>query len=229
MYRPPPRYLVLFVLVFFLVACKKRPSGEMAEGRIKFAISYEQNRLGGYSTTVLPREMIMEFSEDMVRNTIQGGLGFFSLVNISDLRNYQNTTWLKFIDKRYIYRGDRKELPCCFGMLEGMELEFTDSLKEIAGLKCRHAIARFPENGIEPFDIWYTREIGLNRPNGNTPFKDIPGVLLEFNTLMGNANMHMVATSYENQHIPRKQFQPPRNYSPVSKMEMESILNALMN
>ena len=201
----------------------------MAEGQIKFSISYEQSRVGGYSTTILPREMIVEFSNDMVKNTIEGGLGFFSLVNISDIRNYQNTTWLKFIDKKYIYEGGKKESSCCFGMLDGMKLEFTDDIKEIAGLECMHAVARFPDNGIEPFDIWYTEELGLYNPNGNTPFKDIPGVLLEFNTLMGNTNMHMVATGFDAQHIPQKHFQPPKNYRPVSKAEMESILNALMN
>ena len=171
----------------------------------------------------------MEFSEDMVKSTIEGGLGFFVLVNVTNLKSYQHTTWLKFIDKKYIYEGDKRESPCCFGMLADMQLEYTDKTKEIAGLHCKHAMASFPHSGIEPFDIWYTEELDIANPNSNSPFNDVPGVLLEFHTLMGNANMHMIATSHSIQKIPPKQFQPPTNYRPVSKTEIENILDALMN
>ena len=221
------RYLILAVLVLLVAGCKKKPSG--AEGKIRFRITYEEGHLGGYSSAVLPREMIMEFSNEMVKNTIEGGLGFFSLVNVSDLRNHQNTTWLKFIDKRYIFRGEKHEAPCCFGKLDGMQLAFTDSIKEIAGLECRKAIASFPGAEIPPFSIWYTDEIRLPNPNGNSPFRDIPGVMLEFNTRLGEANMHMTATGYVPLHISQKQFQAPKNFRPVSREEMDRIMNALMN
>lgn len=201
----------------------------MAEGKIKFEITYAQSKVGGYSTTILPKEMILEFNENKVKSTIEGGLGFFNLIHVTDLNSYQHTTWLKFIDKKYIYQGDKKEAPCCFGMLADMRLEFTEQTKEIAGLQCNHAMASFPNNGIEPFDIWYTEELGIDNPNSNSPFHDIPGVLLEFNTLMGNANMHMTATSHSVQKISEKQFQLPKNYRPVSRTEIESILEALMN
>jgi hypothetical protein len=216
------------VLLLICVNCR-RDSTDGESGQIRFAITYEQDRVGGYSTTVLPKEMVMAYSGDMVRNTIEGGLGFFQLVHVSDLRYDQHTTWLRFIDKKYIYEGERKETPCCFGMLAGMQLDFTDESKEIAGLPCKKVVASFPPNTLDPFDIWYTEQIELDNPNANTPFMDIPGVLLEFNTFMGNANMHVVATQYEKLKIPDKQFLPPKNHRSVSKEEMETILNALMD
>ncbi|MFC2112309.1 hypothetical protein ACFLTA_03495 [Bacteroidota bacterium] len=221
--------MILFLLILLAVNCKRKSDSDINEGKIKFSITYAQSKVGGYSTSVLPKEMVMEFSENMVKNSIEGGLGFFSLVHVSDLRHDQHTTWLKFIDKKYIYTGERRETPCCFGMLEGMELEFTDSTKQIAGLNSIKVVANFPDNTMTPFDIWYTEELGLNNPNGNTPFHDIPGVLLEFNTFMGNANMHMIATEFNIQSIPQKQFQSPKNFRPVTKTEMETILTALMN
>ena len=223
------KYLIPLLLILLLVNCKRKPPAESAEGQIKFKISYAQEKVGGYSTSFLPKEMIMEYSNNMVKSTIAGGLGFFVLVNVSNLKSYQHTTWLKFIDKKYIYEGDKRESPCCFGMLADMQLEFTNKTKEITGLICKHAIASFRNNEIEPFDIWYTDELGIVNPNSNSPFNDIPGVLLEFNTLMGNANMHMVATSRSIQKIPPKQFMAPNNYRPVTKEEIDRILEALMN
>jgi hypothetical protein len=224
-----PKYLILAFLILLSATCKMRVASEAVEGKVNFSISYEQRSVGGYSTTILPKEMTMEFNHNMVKSTIEGGLGFFSLSHVSDLKFSQHTTWLKFIDKKYIYEGDRRESPCCFGMLDGMQLEFTENTKEIAGLNCVKVIASFPDDSIEPFNIWYTEALGIDNPNSNTPFKDIPGVLLEFNTFMGKANMHMTATSYEAQFIPQKKFLPPENYRQVSKAELEIILNALMN
>ncbi len=201
----------------------------MAEGRIEFKITYEQEEVGGYSASLLPSKMTMEFRENMVKNTIQGGMGFFNLVNVSDLNNSQFTTYLKFIDKKYIFRGEKNETPCCFGLLDGMKIEFTRQSKEIIGFNCRKAIASFPDSNIKSFDIWYTEELQLDKPNGNSPFQEIPGVLLEFNTIMGNANMHMVAKNCDVTRIPARVFEFPKNYTPVSKLEIETILNALLD
>ncbi len=228
MYKPLPKYLILVLLTLLVVNCKKKPDSAVLEGKIKYSISYDQEKVGGYSISILPKEMIMEFNKNKVRNSIEGGLGFFSLVHVSDLKYNKHTTWLKLIDKKYIYEGKKRESPCCFGMMEGMELEFTDSTKLIAGLDSKKVIASFPGNGMQPFDIWYTNELGLNNPNRKTPFQNIPGVLLEFNTFMGNINMHMIATKFDAQKILEKQFQPPENYRPVTKIEIETILNALM-
>jgi GLPGLI family protein len=223
------KYLPLTLLVILLVDCNRGKRPGLTEGRIDFKITYEQQEIGGYSASLLPSKMTMEFRDNMVKNTIQGGMGFFNLVNVSDLNNYQFITYLKFIDKKYIFKGDKNEPPCCFGLMDGMDIEFTRQTKEIIGFDCRKAIASFPDGDIESFDIWYTEELQLNKPNGNSPFQKIPGVLLEFNTIMGNANMHMVAKSCDVTRIPARIFELPKNYTKVSKLEIETILNALLD
>ncbi len=219
----------LTLLVILLANCNREKRPGLAEGRIEFKITYEQQEIGGYSASLLPSKMTMEFRDNMVKNTIQGGMGFFNLVNLSDLNNYQFITYLKFIDKKYIFKGDKNEPPCCFGLMDGMDIEFTRQTKEIIGFDCRKAIASFPDGGIESFDIWYTEELQLNKPNGKSPFQKIPGVLLEFNTIMGNANMHMVAKRCDVTRIPARIFELPKNYTQVSKLEIETILNALLD
>ncbi len=223
------KYLSLTLPVLLLINCSREKKPALTEGRIEFQITYEQEKVGGYSAHLLPAKMTMEFRDNLVKNTIQGGMGFFNLVNLSDLNNYQFITYLKFIDKRYIFKGDKNEPPCCFGLLDGMDIEFTRQTKDIIGFECRKAIASFPEGHIESFDIWYTEDLQLDKPNGNTPFQKIPGVLLEFNTIMGNANMHMVARNCDVTRIPARIFELPKNYKRVSKAEIETILNALLD
>jgi len=223
------KYIILVLLILLIASCRKKPDTGLEEGRLDFEITYLQDKVGGYSASMLPQKMKMDYRDDFSKNTIEGGLGFFKLVNIYDLRNLRNTTYLKFIDKKYIYEGKKRETPCCFEKLEGMQLEFTGKTREIAGFECTHAIASFSGNDIDPFDIWYTEEIPLKRPNGNTPFRDIPGVMMEFNTLLGDVTMHVKAVDYEAKGIDDNEFESPSDYRPVSKAEMEKIIHALMD
>lgn len=222
------KYLAFLTLFIILIGCSRKTDTGFSQGRIEFDLTYLQDQVGGYSAKMMPRHMRMEYREDLIMNRIEGGFGFFNLVNISDLSNYRNITYLKFIDIKYIYMGKRKETPCCFGNLEGMELEFTEQTREIAGFLCKHAFASFPDNGITSFDIWYTEEIPLDSPNGNSPFRDIPGVMLEFITLLGDVPMHVQARRFEAGNIHEREFQPPDNYTLVSKTDMEKIIDALL-
>ncbi len=229
MYTPPSKYLAPLFLIILFTGCKKKTDSTLSEGRIEFDITYQDDRIGGYSSNLLPKQMNMEFKDNRTRNSIEGGLGFFNLVNVSDLNDSRIITYVKFIDRKYIYEGKRKEPTCCFGRLEGMRLEFTDKTRVIAGFTCNHAIASFPDDGIKPFDIWYTHDIPLDNPNVNTPFSEVPGVMLEFDTLLGDISMHVVATKFKPVKIDETGFKPPGNYSPVTKFEMEKIIRALVD
>jgi len=201
---------------------------DTSEGVIEYKIIYNQNKIGGYSHTVLPQMMIMQFKKDRLKTTIEGALGFFRLVNVADLHNLKNTTYLKFLDKRYVYLGKKKENACCFGTLEGMTVEFTGNKKNIAGFDCQEAIATFPDTGMDSFHIYYTDQIRIKRPNATSPYYQIPGVMMEFNTSLGDATMRIIAQDFKAMKVPDKEFSVPGDYRRVSKTEIENILHTLM-
>lgn len=220
-------FLIFILLV--IASCKKEPvASDNSEGVIEYKIVYNQDKVGGFSHTVLPQTMIIHFKKDRTKMTIEGALGFFRLVNIADLRNLKNTTYLKFMDKRYIYLGKKKENACCFGTLGNMAVEFTGNTKMIAGFECKEAIASFPGSGSESFSIYYTNEIKIKRPNATSPYYEIPGVMMEFNTSLGDATMRMKAQDFKAVSVPDKEFSTPDDYRRVSKTEIENILRALM-
>ncbi len=222
----PP--LMLF-LILALFSCKREVAvSDLDEGIVKFNVTYLQDKVGGYSQSVLPQSMIIHFKDNQMKTSVEGALGFFRLINIADLNDHRNTTYLKFLDKKYIFEGRKRETACCFGVLNDMEVEFTGKTKTIAGFTCEEAIASFPESGYESFPIYFTREIQLRKPNSTSPYREIPGFMLEFNTTMGSANMHLIAESYKPEQVNDDEFVPPTDYRPVSKTEIENILHALM-
>jgi len=212
-----------------LMSCKKEHNiTDKSEGVIEYKILYQQDKIGGYSRAFLPQSMIIQFNRDWLKTTIEGAMGFFRLVNIADLHNLRNTTCLKFLDKKYIYTGKKRENVCCFGSLDDMIIEFTGNTKMVAGFRCEEAVASFPDSVNQSFSIYYTSEIKVKRPNATNPYHEIPGVMMEFSTSLGNATMRIIAQEYKAVRVPEKEFSIPADYRPVSKTEIENILHALM-
>jgi len=223
------RYLIIALILVSGISCNKRPPRPKSdEGIIEYRIIYFEDKVGSISPGLLPQTMEMKFKKNKVKNTIEGAMGFFSLINIADLNEMTNATFIKFIDKKYVYRGQKREKPCCITPIEGMEITFTDETKEIIGLTSKRAIVSFPGSDNESFSIYYTTEIRLKNPNITSPYKEIPGVLLEFRANLGQSEIQVVAQNYKSQYLPDKEFHFPRNYKEISKQEMEKIINALL-
>lgn len=223
------RYIVFCLFLVVIHSCKKRfPESTPEEGIIVYSINYQDETVGGYSSGILPQKMESRFKEGMVKNTIEGALGFFSLINISDINEMTNTTFVKFIDKKYVYKGKKKEPPCCFTGFNDMDIEFTESTKQILNYTCKEAIVTFPGTTEKSFPVYYTTEINFNKPNATGPFKEIPGILMEFPATLGKAKVIMVAEKYIPESIPDKEFIISRHYKEINKNELENILNALL-
>ena len=62
-------------------------------------------------------------------------------------------------------------------------IKYLKTDKVIAGYKCKLARV-FIEDVPTPIDVYYTEDIHIENPNRNTPFSEINGVLLEFETTM---------------------------------------------
>lgn len=224
------RYLVFCLILITTLSCEKRSHKKVSEqGTIIYNINYLDEKVGNYSESLLPHKMESSFKDGMVKNSIEGALGFFSLVNITDLDEMTNITLLKFVDKRYVYKGKRKEPPCCFMDLDGMEIKFTDNTKRIINFNCNEAIVSFPGTDRKSFPVYYTTEINFDEPNALSPFKEIPGILMEFHACLGGTNVNIVAEKYKPGKIPDKEFFLPKNYKEIKKDELEDILNALLD
>ncbi len=221
--------MIICMLLVVAFSCRKGShEAKSDEGTIEYRIIYPDDKIGSVSPSLLPQTMEVKFKKDKLKNTIEGAMGFFSLINITDLDEMTNATFLKFIDKKYVYKGQKKEQPYIMTPLEGMKITFTDETKEIIGLTGKKAIVFFPGTDNDSFPIYYTTEINVKNPNITSPYKDIPGVLLEFRANLGQSEIHMVAEKYKPEYLPDKEFNFPRNYREISKQDMEKILNALL-
>jgi GLPGLI family protein len=223
--------------ILLLLACgfcgciRNQNAGKVSEGVIEYHVGYLQpDTPSGMSTSFLPRKMTMKFRKNIAVNSITGFLGMFELVNYADARKMTNTTYLKAGENKFSYTSNVSDPLCCFDPYDKMTIEMiADSFKTIAGYRCMKAIAHFPGTGNEDFDIYYTQDIAIHKPNMNNPFKDIDGVLMEFNLRISHIDMHITAMDVQARPVNSEEIAFARNgFKEISKKSMDTILLSLL-
>ncbi|MFH0866059.1 MAG: hypothetical protein V1904_07680 [Bacteroidota bacterium] len=103
----------------------------------------------------------------------------------------------------------------------------TSDTKVIAGYTCKKAIlATTDEDGTITNDtIYYSDEIGCSDLNFDTPFKDIPGAVLEYSIYIDqiNANMKYTAKEVKKEKVSDNLFLIPSDYQEVTMEEFKKV------
>jgi GLPGLI family protein len=220
-------FVALFVIILITGCNNNVKDGEIREGRIEYKITYLNSDEFHFDESLLPRKMILEFNDDYYINIIDGFLGVFRLSNITYFKNNRCTTYLKALDKSYVYHGNKYELMCCFNDMNDMNIEFHNSSKEIAGFNCQKATATF-KNSDNVFDIYYTKELYLKNPNSTNPYRELNGVLMEFYLNLGPYKMKFSATDFIHKEPNKKNFHIPEDARKVTREEMTWVLMRIL-
>jgi hypothetical protein len=108
-----------------------------------------------------------------------------------------------------------------------LKIEETKETKKIIGLKCYKAkITKVNEPNVK-FDVWYTKELGMENCNELTPYAQLKGILIDYRIKKMGMELHFAAKSYKNIQIPDNAFEIPASMKIVPKEEMEKFINNL--
>jgi hypothetical protein len=79
----------------------------------------------------------------------------------------------------------------------------------------------FADNKTKPFDVWYTNELNIKDPNWTNPYKEIDGVLMEYQLKKYHLELRFNCTSVSKASIDESIFQLPSDYKIITPQEME--------
>jgi GLPGLI family protein len=220
--------VIALAVIFLATSCGKTDkSNAITSGRIDYKITYLNTDIDKKTQNILPTRMKLMFNEKIASNNIEGFMGIYKLHAVTNFHTRKCSTVLKVFEKQYLFKGSRDEQMCCFDNMEGMVIKWTDETKMIAGFNCKKCIIRLPETG-ESIDVYYTEEIDLKHPNSTNPYKEIKGVLMEFELKLSYLRMRFVAEKYQPIHEVDITPRLPSNIKQVSRDQMTQILNKLM-
>lgn len=215
---------VCFLLTFFFVAC----GGEGAvtkkgEGLIEFDTKGVDptHPLYGFA----PSAATCKFKKDKFIIEMST-MGMFNTSVIVDAKAKTMAQTVKFLDIKQACIENEKDLEA-ENADYALKIEETNETKDIIGLKAYKAHVSKVKNPSEKFDVWYTKDLGMENVNELTPYAQLKGVLLDYRIKKVGMELHFKAKSYVSKEIPDKDFQIPASMKIVPKEEMEKFIRDL--
>jgi GLPGLI family protein len=219
--------LFVFLSLIYLPSCREFTDEKyISEGIIEYEISYPETATDNIMLTLMPKEMTFKFKKDKISIDFTGGLGMFKATFISDLQEKNLIHMVKILNKKYAITFNQDEINTTDELPE-MDINYTKETKDIAGYSCKRAIISFTSDKHTSFDVWFTEDINLTAPNWSTPYKDVKGVLMEYQLKRYDVEMRFTAKSVEKTEIDDSEFIRPDDYKIITKKEMDEIFLTL--
>jgi hypothetical protein len=206
-----------------LQGCSTGPAGGREEGIIEFDTKpVDLNHpLSGFA----PNSATLKFKGN--RFIIEmSTMGMFNMAIIGDNKTRTMAQTVKFMNIRQASLENEAELRA-ENAAYPLKLEETGEDKEILGLKCYRVRATRLDQPNQHFDVWYTKDLGMENANALTPYAPLKGVLIDYRIKKFDMEMHFKAKSYKSQQVPDNNFEIPASMKIVSREEMAQFFKDL--
>jgi len=165
--------------------------------------------------------MIMTIKGNKARSEMVMSMG--KTVSISDGDNKTAITLMDMMGQKLAIQSNYEEIMKEMADSPEAKVEVTSETKEIAGYTCKKAVVTIPEEEMEII-VYYTEELGTSALNFDNPqFKDINGVMLEFEMPNESFSMHFTAISVEKKNVDDSEFTIPEGYQIKTKEELKGM------
>jgi GLPGLI family protein len=218
------KFHVVFLLLILVTGygCNPFTTDNISEGVIQYEITYPVSTSDNVMASLMPTEMKYQFKNHNSAAELSAGMGMFSTSFISNAASKTLTQLVKIMNKRYALVSNNKEVDELIQEQPKIQITFTKDTKVIAGYKCKKAIVTLPETK-QKFDVFYTKDIDIKNPNWSSPFREIDGVLMEYQIKRYNVEMRFTAKSVTDTKVEDAIFELPGDYKKISKKEMDEM------
>jgi len=190
--------IVLFICVTVFAQQPKLISDCTLTYSVKSSNSSKQSNLGSKTIYVKGKDIRIDFTSNMFSQTI-----FYN-------NNTGNATILKSVGQsKYISNYNADEWKKQNETSDGVKVTFTGNTKNILNYQCKEAVLTL-KNG-KSYTIYYTPSIMLSVTENPFQFKDVPGLVLEYESSI-NENEKVIYTAEEINFnpVPSLQFEIPK-------------------
>jgi hypothetical protein len=214
--------LIIHVVLFFTF-CKGDKEGEKNEGTIEFETKGVDEKHPFYG--LAPSSATLKFKGDKFVMEMST-MGMFNTSIIGDLKSKTVAQTVKFMNIKQACVENEKDIDTDNKDYE-VKTEETGETKKIAGLLCHKVKVTMVNDPLVTFDIWYTKELGMENCNLLNPYHEIKGMLMDYRAKKMGMEMHFLAKSIKHNEIPDNSFEIPASLKIISKAEMKKFFDDL--
>ncbi len=222
-------FLGFIGLILLLNVCSTASfSGKLDEGTIEYDMIYLQDQKENPIISLLPTTMTLKIKDNKSIQKIEGWMGVFQMAGIARRDENYKAAYLKIMGEKYVFETTMDGPAFGFDEYPKMKLVPSDSVKIIAGYKCKAYDVYLNDSSAAAFTIYYTDDIKLDNPNCNNPFQEVKGVLLEYQMKFQRIPVHLIAKKVVKEEIADDEFLVPDGFQKVSKEKIQEVINNLM-
>lgn len=209
----------LFMLFSFQAAAKE------FKGVITYKITIEGSGVTDEMKTMMPKTMIMSIKGNKARTEMSMSMG--KTVSISDGDTKTSITLLDMMGQKIAIQSTTEDVQAEMDKAPKTNVNITGETKDILGYTCKKAVITFEGEDTEVV-VYFTEELGSKELNFDNPqFKDINGVMLEFEMPNEAFSMKFSAVSVEKKNVEDTEFAIPEGYQIKSKEEMKGMFGGM--
>lgn len=201
----------------------------LKEGEIEYEVSYPKLPKDHLMMDLLPKKMECTFTEGQYRNEISAGMGLFRSAIVYQRQEQHLYHTVKLLNKKIYAELDESDILSLNKGFNDLILEETGERKTIAGYDCKEIEVKVPGDSVWVFNAYYTNEIDIPNANYRNPFKTIDGVLMEYDILSNDLQMHFKAVKVIETEVDEKEIKISSDYNKVSSEELRKELESIFN
>lgn len=218
--------LTVGVVGYFFLPDEFRP-GKHNEGLITYDVSYPY--YDGSMGNIMPSEMTLYFKDDVYASELSSG-GFFMNKFLVDNKKKTLTHQVKTIGTKAICYVNEQSIENMLGEFPDFDIIYTEQSDSVAGFLCKKAIAIFHDVSHPDMVIYYTDAkavSGMNNSNWCNQFREIPGVLLQYEIQQFGLRTRFTARSFEKIEVPEGALDVEEGFTEVGVEDMLAIMKLL--
>jgi GLPGLI family protein len=220
------RFLLALAAGLMLLTAAASPKD--FKGVIIYKITLSGDNVADEMKAMMPKSMTMTIRGNMAKSEMITGMG--KTVSISNGEDKTNITLLDMMGQKIAVKTTNEEIKAEMAKQTPAVVEVMNETKDILGYACKKAIVHVTDEtgGKQDITVFFTDELGTGAINfDNAQFKDINGVMLEFEMVNPQFTMHFIATSVEKKNVAETEFAIPEGYQIKTKDEMKSMFGGM--
>ena len=213
----------LFIAVFTLFSFQT--FAKEFKGVVTYKISIEGSGVTDEMKAMMPKTMTMTVKGNKARMEMIMSMG--KTVTITDGDAKTSISLMDMMGQKIAIQSTPEEIMKDLTDGPEVKVEVTSETKDILGYTCKKAIITSVEDDLEMI-VYFTEELGSKELNFDNPqFKDINGLMMEFEMPNEMFSMHFTAVSVEKKNVEDSEFTIPEGYQIKTKEEMKSMFGGM--
>lgn len=212
---------ISFLIVLCIFAAVKisyaQKGAKGFEGQISYTIEY-LGEMDPATKAQAPTAIDMYFKGTKARMEQSTAMG--KAIVISDQTTMEQIVLLDMLGNKWAIKSSKEDTQKALDETPKAKVNITEETKTIAGVTCKKAEVTVDEK-TETF--WFTTEYGIEKPNWNMPWNEIPGVLMEYVQNQGEISMKITAKEVKKSKLKDTLFTATSDYQVMSAEEFRSM------